>query len=202
MKRKIMTPVNTSLQSQLKALETILLKNTALQTIFERAPGLRLPNWYVGAGCITQTVWNYLASRDLLADISDADLVYFKGADLTSETEARRSDAARSFLSDVPIRIDVKNEARVHLWYEKHFGYPIKPYQSIEEAINSWPTTATAVAVRYDDDGSFAVYAHFGMNDLFGMIVRPNKAQITKKIYLAKVKRWKACWPELQIIPW
>ena len=89
------------------------MKNTALQTIFERAPRLRLPNWYVGAGCITQTVWNYLASRDLLADIGDADLVYFEGEDLTPETEARRSDVARNFLSDVPIRIDVKNEARV-----------------------------------------------------------------------------------------
>jgi hypothetical protein len=41
--------------------------------------------------------------------------------------------------------IDVKNEARVHLWYKSHFGYDIPPYHSVEEAMDSWPTTATAV---------------------------------------------------------
>ena len=30
---------------------------------------------------------------------------------------------------------DVKNEARVHLWYEARFGAAIPPYQSAEAAI-------------------------------------------------------------------
>jgi len=103
---------------------------------------------------------------------------------------------------DIPGQIEIKNEARVHLWYEKHFGYAIEPYESVEDAINTWPTTATSVAVKYDDKGRFIAYAPYGLNNLFGMIVRPNKAQITKEIYLRKVERWAKIWHHLRIIPW
>jgi hypothetical protein len=195
-------PINSSLQSQFKVLESIVLKNSALKTILERTPSLSLPNWYLGAGCIAQTVWNYLSGRDLLAHINDADLVYFDNTDLSLEAEALRMGLTKKLFSDIPLLVDLKNQARVHLWYEGHFGYPIQPYQSVEEAINSWPTTSTAVAVKYDDNGVFTVYAPYGLNDLFSMIVRPNKLQITEETYMGKVNRWKACWPNLRIIPW
>jgi hypothetical protein len=196
------TPINSSLQSQLKVLETIVLKNSALKTILERTPSLSLPDWYLGAGCIAQTVWNYFSGHELLDNINDADLVYFDNKNLSLEAEKHRTVLARELFSDIPILVDLKNQARVHLWYERHFGYPIQPYQSVEEAINSWPTTSTAVAVKYDDNGVFTVYAPYGLNDLFSMIVQPNKLQITEEIYIDKVNRWKAYWPNLRIIPW
>jgi uncharacterized protein len=198
----MITPTNGNLSPQFKKLIIIILKSPVLKTILERATGLSLPNWYLGAGCVAQTVWNYLSGRDLLLDICDADLVYFDENDLSFESENIKISSAHKLFSDMPIFVDVKNQARVHLWYEEHFGYSITPYQSVEEAINSWPTTATAAAVRTDENGYFSVCAPFGLEDLFGMIVRPNKKQITEEIYLKKVKRWKACWPGLRIIPW
>jgi len=48
----------------------------------------------------------------------------------------------------------------------------------------------------------FKVYAPFGLNDLFGKIVRSNKAQINKQIYEKKVSSWLNKWPDLKIIPW
>jgi hypothetical protein len=85
--------------------------------------------------------------------------------------------------------------------YKERFDYDITPYDSIESAINSWPTTATAVGVRFEND-TLKVYAPFGLNDLFGMIVKANKAQITEEIYMQKVQRWSAKWSALTIIPW
>jgi hypothetical protein len=102
----------------------------------------------------------------------------------------------------LPVPVEVRNQARVHLWYERRFGYPIHPYKSLERAIDSWPTTATSVGIRREAGGRFVVYAPFGLGDLFGLVVRPNKTQITQEIYAAKVKRWSACWPKLQILPW
>jgi hypothetical protein len=32
--------------------------------------------------------------------------------------------------------------------------------------------------------------------------VRPNKAQITRSIYEAKLTRWQSFWPQLHIIDW
>ena len=40
------------------------------------------------------------------------------------------------------------------------------------------------------------------LNDLLGLIVRPNKVQIIKEIYENKVLRWKTNWPDLNVIPW
>ena len=106
-----------------------------------------------------------------------------------------------TLFSDIKIPIDVKNEARVHLWYENHFGYKIEPYNSLEESINSWPTTATSIGLRIEED-RLKVYAPFGLNDLFGGIVRANKVQITEEIYNNKVNKWHNKWPNLTIIPW
>ena len=96
---------------------------------------------------------------------------------------------------------DVKNEARVHLWYEAKFGYAIEPYRSTEAAIATFPTTAAAIGVRVAG-GRFEVSAPIGLAELNNLIVRPNKAQITAEIYQAKVARWRALWPDLDIRPW
>lgn len=102
--------------------------------------------------------------------------------------------------SDCPLHIDIKNQAGVHIWYRDHFGYDIAPFESIESAINTWPTTVTAVGVRLRDNQLH--YAPFGLNDLFSQIVRPNKAQITKVIYDMKVNKWVQTWDSLTVIPW
>src|SRR5262249_30833403 len=96
---------------------------------------------------------------------------------------------------------DVKNEARVHLWYQAKFGYPIVPYSSSAEAIATFPTTATAVGVRCRD-GKFECCTPFGLDDLFGLVVRPNKIQITSAIYETKIERWRPLWPQLTFMPW
>jgi uncharacterized protein len=196
-----MKTYNTDILSQVRSLEFILLKNTFIKNIFDNADRLELPHWYLGAGCVAQTVWNYLSEKEMSVDIIDYDLAYFDPQDLTYESEDKCVANVRALFKELPIKIDVKNQARVHLWYEDRFGHPIESYQSVEEAINTWPTTATCVGVRYIQ-GTFEVYAPYGLNDMFGMIVRPNKLKITEEIYNNKINRWKECWPSLQIMPW
>ena len=103
--------------------------------------------------------------------------------------------------SQLPLALDVKNQARVHLWYQQHYGYNLKPYQSLEQAIDTWPTTATSVGVRLQN-ARLKVYAPFGLNDLFGQIVRANRTQITEQTYQDKCIKWTNKWPELTVIPW
>lgn len=193
---------NQDLDSQIDCLERTLEQNETIKRILELAPQLQMPNWYLGAGCIAQTAWNMHHEFDLTHGIKDYDLVYYDSSDITQEGENSYIEKGRDYFRGLPIEVEIKNEARVHLWYEKHFGISIRPYKSIEEAINTWPTTATSVAVKYNSKGEFIIYAPYGLNDLFGMIVRPNKTQITKEIYLKKVERWAKIWPMLTIIPW
>ena len=193
-------------------LQAMLEKNSVIERILRRAPTLLMPNWCLGAGCIAQTVWNLLHGYEPDLNIQDYDLAYFDSTDLSEEAEGKYILKARSILGDLGVTIDIKNEARVHLWYKNHFGLAIRPYTSIEDAVRSWPTTATSIGVRYEGNGALRVYAPFGLSDLFSMIVRPNKKQVeyfptgdestSRDVYNAKAQKWARVWPKLVVIPW
>ena len=179
----------------------LLRGNAALWECLERIAALDLPGWYLGAGCVTQTVWNAAHGKPPGADVDDHDLVYFDAGDLGEEAENAVVTRAQDAVAGLPVRMDVKNQARVHLWYRQRFGYDIAPYGSTEAAIRTWPTTATAIGVRLTR-GDPTVFAPFGLADLFALVVRANRVQITPAIYERKVARWSGCWPHLTVLPW
>jgi hypothetical protein len=193
---------NLDINSQIKALENITMSSKIINAAVKRANQLGIEHYYISAGCIAQTVWNYLSDYPLEYGIKDIDFIYFDSKNLDFESENRVITQVKELYSDLEIEVDVKNQARVHLWYENHFGYAIEPYESLEASINTFPTTATAIGVRLDKDNEFKVYAPFGVNDLFGKIIRANKVQVTKGIYDNKVASWLNKWSDLQIVPW
>ena len=162
---------------------------------------VHLPGWYLGAGAVAQTVWNLRHGYAPVEGIKDYDLVYFDPDDLTAESERRVEEQVVARLSGFCTVVDVHNEARVHLWYEQRFGRHLDPYRSTEEAISTWPTTASSVGVRRDSDG-FVVCAPFGLSDLLAMVVRPNKVKVSQEIYDDKAARWQSNWPKLRVVPW
>lgn len=92
-----------------------LRHNDALWESLRRLPALELPGWYLGAGCIAQTIWNIAHGKPATADIADYDLAYFD-PDLSAERENDVASRVDKLLEDLPVRPDVKNQARVHLW--------------------------------------------------------------------------------------
>jgi len=182
-------------------LEVALEQNKWLREILERFEEIALPDSWLVAGSIAQTIWNLGCGRSAELGLKDVDLIYFDDQDLSFDAEASHERHLRDLFRRLPIKLDVKNEARVHLWYKQRFGYAIKPYLSSADAIATFPTTATAVGVRRNR-GKLECSAPFGLDDLFGLVVRPNKRQITRPIYEAKVNRWRSIWPGLTFLPW
>ena len=191
---------NYDLNAQISFLSDILKENEPVYEIIKKASNLRMKHYYITAGCIAQTVWNFQTKRDLMYGISDIDFAYYDDSDLSYEAENTVIEKISSLIQ-TDLKFDIKNQARVHLWYSKHFGYDIEPYVSVEHAINTYPTSATAIGIRLEY-GILKVYAPFGLNDLFGMIVRANKTKISPEIYCNKTEKWKSKWDELTIIPW
>lgn len=164
------------------------------------AAELSLPNWYLGAGAVAQTVWNVLHGYHASDGVKDYDLVYFVPSDLSAEVERAIEESGGSALATGGECRREERDTR-SLWYEHRFGRRIYPYRSAEEAIATWPTKVPSVGVRLDDNG-FVVCAPFGVADLFEMVVRPNKALVSKELYEEKAKRWSLRWPMLTVIPW
>lgn len=183
------------------ALRPILAASPLLAPLLRGWDRIGLPDAWLVAGAIAQTVWNHAFGFSPAHGIADIDIVYFDAADLSQEAEAAQAARLRAAFPDLPAAIDVKNEARVHLWYAAKFGYPIAPYASARDAIATFPTTATAIGLQ-PFAGAWAWHAPYGFADLRACILRPNKTQITRAIYEAKVLRWRAAWPALKVIDW
>lgn len=193
------------LDSQVAWLWEALAQNPVVQGLLQVVEDMSLPDWYVGASGVCQTVWNLRHGLPAAEGIKDYDVAYFDPTDLTEEFRKGVEDEVAYRMADLLSRfggeVDVHNEARVHLWYGKRFGREIDQYRSTEDAIATWPTTASTVAVRRDAVGS-VVFAPYGLSDLLGMVVRPNKVIVSRDVYEEKVGRWSARWPQLRVIPW
>ena len=187
------------IDEQVKCLKEILFLNKYLVQVLEAIKELNIDNCYVGAGAINQTVFNYLHGYDITNNIKDYDIIYFD-SDISYEAEDKIIKKIKKKLSKFPFDLDIKNEARVHLWYKDHFGEEIDPYTSVFDSISNWSTTITCIGVRLEDD--LKVYAPYGLDDLFGLTIRPIKDNMYSEIYEKKIKRWKEIWPKLKVINW
>ena len=102
-------------------------RNRYNRAILERWDRLDLPDCWLVAGCLFQTVWNRQAGRPAESDIKDYDLFYFNDGDLSAEAERQVQHRIDELLGDLPITVEASNQARVHLWYESHFGHSYAP---------------------------------------------------------------------------
>ncbi|WP_181958258.1 nucleotidyltransferase family protein [Nonomuraea deserti] len=188
------------LDEQLAAMPRVLGTNPVLTAVLHQARTLDLPGWWVAAGAIVQTVWNHVTGRDPGYGIKDYDLIYHDPSDLSWEAENEVIRVGRRVFGDVPV--EIRNEARVHMWYEERFGVPCPPYDSTEDAIDSFPATTCALGARITAAGEWQVYAPYGVSDAFGLRLRPNPRLAPRHVYEAKVARWTRDWPELTALPW
>src|SRR5438270_8582307 len=77
--------------------------------------------------------------------------------------------------ADLPVPVEIRNEARVHLWYAERFAAPAPaPFRSAAEAIDAFAAVCCCYGVTVDSAGTPIVYAPHGYDDLFAMVVRPN----------------------------
>jgi uncharacterized protein len=180
----------------------IVLANPVARTILDRAGDLGMSDWYLTAGGVFQTVWNHLDGRDLLAGIKDYDLFYFDGTDLGYAAEDRKIRQAEVLFGDVEAAVELRNEARVHLWYEDRFGVPGVPFTSCADAIDHFASTTCCVGITRSPTGELQVYAPHGLDDLFSMVLRPNPILAPREVYEAKAARWQREWPALTVVPW
>ena len=180
-------------------LSSILTATPLLMQVLSVAHHLRLPDWLVFSGAVYQPVLNHLTGRPLDYGIKDYDLAYFDASDLSYESEdavIRRVKAA----FDEPLRmmVEVRNQARVHLWFEAKFGEAYEPLSCTAEALERFTSPTFAVGVRLEPDERLYIEAPFGLADLFAVRLRPNPRRKTVGFARtsADVRRR---WPELVI---
>ncbi len=180
-------------------LDDILRVTPNLMTVLGVARDLDLPDWLLTAGAIYQPVLNHLTGRPLDFAIKDYDLAYFDAADLSYGAEdVVIHRAAAAFEPPLRDKIEVRNQARVHLWFEDHYGEAYAPLSCSAEALSRFTAPLFAVGVRLEANGRLHVEAPFGLDDLFGLRLRPNPSHATDG-FESTARRTTSSWPEVRI---
>lgn len=179
------------------------LQNPHNAALLERLPFLGLPDAWLVAGCLFQTVWNLRSGLEPTANIKDYDLFYFDGNDLSESAEQQVQAQVTALFAELPITVEAKNQARVHLWYERWFGYPYAPLQSSRNGIERFLVPCTCVGLQPGNTPQAppGLYAPYGLAELYAGLMRPNPACPHLPLFQAKAESYRERWPWLTIQP-
>ena len=173
----------------------------SLMRVLRTTRALGLPDWLVMSGAVYQRVLNHLTGRAPDHGIRDYDFGYFDASDISYEAEdlvIRRVAAA----FDEPLKstVEVRNQARVHVWFEAHFGEAYTPLTCTGEALQRFVSPMFAVGVRLEADDRLHIEAPFGLTDLFALRLRPNPRRPSggfDRAAAGVLRRW----PEIAVTP-
>lgn len=184
-------------------LEKIVREDADLMALLKGLQELNLPDWRLVSGAIYQTVWNRLTNKPQGHGIKDYDIAYFDDSDLSYEAEDKVIKQVEAKLVDWAERIEVRNQARVHLWFPEKFGGIYPQLTCTDDSLNNYMCTTHAVAVRLESDDSLSIKAPYGLADIFALTIRPCRALPENKAnYAKKARRMTRLWPELKVLDW
>ena len=167
--------------------------------ILERLPQLGQADCWLVSGALFQTVWNLRSGLAPAHGILDYDIFYFD-PDTSWDAEDRVIARGNAVFADLGVMVQIRNQARVHLWYGEKHGLPYPPLRCSTEGIDRFLTRNTRIGVRRMADG-YDVYAPVGFDDAAGLIVRPNPGpNFSPESYAVKAARWKQLWPEVTVL--
>lgn len=183
-----------------RRLSDIVRADAGLMHVLTTVRGLGLSDWRVFSGAVYQSVWNAVTGRPAGYGARDYDLGYFDPDVSWDAEDVVIKRVAAAF--DPPFRdmVEVRNQARVHLWFEGKFGEPYEALAGTDEALARFVAPAFAVGVRLEADDAISVAAPFGLEDVFAMTLRPNPHRPLAKGWDRAVANAQARWPEVRVV--
>ena len=181
-------------------LADIVRADPGLMHVLTTVRGLGLNNWRIFSGAVYQSVWNALTGRPAGYGVRDYDLGYFDADTSWDAEDVVIIQVAAAFEPPFRDMVEVRNQARVHLWFEGRFGEPYEALTGTDEALARFVAPAFAVGVRLEHDDTISVAAPFGLEDVFSLTIQPNPRRPLARGWDKAVASAKARWPELRIV--
>lgn len=176
-----------------------ILQNPINRALLERLPAFGLKDAWLVSGCLFQTVWNIKSGNVPTHGIRDYDIFYFDADDVSWEAENEDIRRVAGMVGDLAATVELKNQARVHLWYGERFGPGYPQLNSAKEGVDLFLSCCTRVAVRPGNRGAVDLYAPDGLDDLYEGVLRPNPLNHRPALFRAKVDSYRERWPWLRV---
>ena len=180
-------------------LADIVRADPGLMHVLATARGLGLNDWRVFSGAVYQSAWNALTGRPVGYGRKDYDLGYFDPDTSWDAEDVVIKRVAAAFEEPFRTDVEVRNQARVHLWFPHRFGEPYEALTGTDEALAHFVAPAFAVGVRLEADDTISIAAPFGLEDVFSLTIRPNPHRPLARGWTKAVESATARWPELRV---
>jgi uncharacterized protein len=179
-----------------KTLLELAMANPINAEITARLPSLGVEQCMLTAGCLFQAVWNHQSNLPAEQGVKDYDVFYFD-TDLSYEAEDRVIRSAERLFQDLGVNVEVKNQARVHLWYGERFGRPYPQLHTAKQGVDRYLVAGTCIGLEIETG---EVYAPYGVEDVAQGVLRINPYHPEPELFAAKAKSYQARWPWLKIV--
>ena len=174
-----------------------LMSNPINAELLARLPRLGLNQCYLTAGCLFQAAWNRISGHPAGWGVKDYDVFYFDDDDLSWEAEDTVIRRVRELTADLAVNVEVKNQARVHLWYKQRFNARYPQLVSSRDGIDRYLVTCTCIGIEV---ASGALYAPNGLGDVYEGLLRMNPVNSQPEQFLRKAQSYQSRWPWLRIV--
>jgi len=183
---------------QRRDLTDLILADPAMMAALQAVRSLDLKDGWITAGFVRNRVWDHLHGFSKPTPLNDIDVIYFDPDRIDPAIEKHLDAALAERLPGLPWQ--VKNQARM----AERNGDP--PYRSIDDALCHWCETPTAIGARLTAQHEIEITAPLGLDDLFGLVVRPTPFARSHPHKLAQYrermarKNWPRLWPRIRVL--
>ncbi|MDH3659661.1 MAG: nucleotidyltransferase family protein [Alphaproteobacteria bacterium] len=176
----------------------LIQSDAAMLTALQAVRALDLPDGWISAGFVRNRVWDHLHGFDEATPLNDIDVIVFDPVRLDDAHEKRLEAELCRLRPGLPWQ--VKNQVRMA---ERNDD---RPYRSIDDALEHWCETPTAIGVRLDSKERIEITAPLGLGDLFDLVVKPTPFARNHPHKLAQYrermikKNWPRTWPRIRVL--
>lgn len=178
---------------------------TLVQTLETTLHQLEINNFpfFIAGSTIFKIIFNKRFHMPEMYGIEDIDIIYFDKKETSYEREDEIIKTVKgNVTNNIANILDIKNQARVHLWFKQKYGKEIKPYHDIKNVFDRMSTSLQKCALEISkNDTILRIYDNHFISDVKSMVIRRNnKSQYDESGFLEKAKKWIDLYPDLKII--
>lgn len=179
-----------------KELLELISNNQQLMQVLGIISELPLKDAWLAAGSVRNVIWDEVTHQHHSLSESDIDIVFYD-PEMTYENQLSIETKLNQEFPDY--QWQVKNQYLMH-----HHSPNTKPYTSSCDAISKYPETATAIAIKVDNEDKLTLFAPYGLSVIVSLEIHPTphfkEDSDRMRLYKNRLKQknWKDKWPQLK----
>ncbi len=189
-------PHMTSEEDRKRILELTLRADRHLIAAMKGVRSLHLPDWCVSGTSIVWPLWAAFLGKPSSTGNHHLNISYYDTSDRALQKEMTYLRHIRQILSASPYQVHLRNQAGNSMPENQGQLSNCASVTCTAESLLKDPVETYAVGARLENDGQLTLLAPLGLSGIYAMKMKRNKTCCDEELFLCKLARVEAMWPE------